>query len=222
MRDNYETKKMQLESELKRDQLINERIRQDLLRAEKAERDDREQFRRDVFTYLDHLMSTRRHNSQIEREKEKLIDDIRAKALEDEWQKRCETKQKRVLVNQIARVGQVDQIRWQEKKMIEEASKEKHENAEFNAREMMERQRLKEMQWQQRLKAYHYGRELMDQRKSEELRDMAAKQKLNEDLMLAEKERQKCESMGHEFVKSCQDVLPLHPNLVIIQRGKHN
>jgi len=40
--------------------------------------------------------------------------------------------------------------------------------------------------------------------------------------MLAAEERERCERMGKEFVKSFQDVLPLHPNLVVIQRGKKN
>lgn len=220
MRQNYEIRKQKLENELKVDQMINEKIRKELQKAEDAEKADKEQFRRDVFTFLGHDMMTREHNKSVEREKDKLLDDIQVKSAEDEWRNRCETKQKRLLVNQIARIGQVEQIKRIEKQMIEESAKEKEENAAFNEREMFERRKIKEAQWQQRLKAYHYGRELMEQRKAEALRDLATKQKLNEQLMLAAQERERHEVIGHEFVKSCQDVLPLHPNLLIIQKGK--
>lgn len=222
MRENYETRKKQLEQELKMDQIINEKIRVELESAQNAERKDREHFRREVFGYLDHLMVTREHNENVEKEKEKLIDDIRAKEMEERWKQRCELKQKRELVNQIARSGQVDQIKRQEKQMIEEMSREKHENLVFNEREALERKKIKDASWQQRIKAYHYGCELLEQRKAEELRDLAEKQKLNESLMLAAQERDRCEAMGREFVKSYQDVLPLHPNLLIIQKGKKN
>jgi hypothetical protein len=222
MRRNYETRKQQLEDELKMDQMNNERIRQELERHQKAEKDDRDKFRREVFGYLDHLMVTREHNENVEKEKEKLIEDIRVKASEDHWKQRCETKHKRDLVNQVARIGQVDEIRRRELQMIEEISKEKHENAMFNEREALERQKIKEACWQQRIKAFHYGRDLLEQRKAEELRDLAEKQKLQESLMLVAQERDRCETMGLEFVKSFQDVLPLHPNLLVIQKGKKN
>lgn len=222
MRQNYEARKQQLEQELKMDQIINEKIRVELERAQNAEKKDREHFRREVFGYLDHLMVTREHNQNVEKEKEKLIEDIRARESEESWKRRCEAKQKRELVNQIARIGQVDQIKRHEKQMIEEMNKEKHEIAAFNEREALERKKIREGLWQQRLKAYHYGCELMEQRKAEELRDLAEKQKLNETLMLAAQERDRCETMGREFVKSYQDVLPLHPNLLIIQKGKKN
>lgn len=222
MRENYQLRKQKLENELKLDQIINEKIRKELKQAEDVERADKEQFRRDVFTYLDHLLMTREHDRSIEREKEKLLEDIRVKADETEWRNRCELKQKRLLVNQIARIGQYEEMKRIEKQAIEESSKEREENASFNEREMLERRKLKEAQWQQRLKAYHYGRELMEQRKAEALRDMATKQKLDEQLKLAAQERERSETIGHEFVKSCQDVLPLHPNLLIIQKGKKN
>lgn len=222
IRENYQTRKEKLERELKIDQMINDRIQSELKQQQKAEQGEREQFRRDVFGYLDNLMETRQHNENVEREKEKLIEDIRVKAAEEEWKRRCEGSKRRLLVNQIARLGQVEQLKLQEKQMIEEAAKEKQENFFFNERERLERQKIKEAQWQQRLAAFHYGRELMEQRKSEELRDLDEKQKLNEALMLVAQEREKCEMMGREFVKSCQDVLPLHPNLLIIQKGKKN
>lgn len=202
--------------------MINARIRQELENKQKIEKEEREQFRRDVFIYLDHLMTTRHHNRNIEGEKEKLIEDIRRKADEDEWNNRCEARRKRLMVNHVARLGQVHQIRNQEKAAIEQAAKKREENSSFNDREMAERKKIKEAKWQQRLKAYHYGRELIEQQKSEELRDLAAKQKLDESLTLAAKERERFELMGQEFVKSCQDVLPIHPNLLIIQKGKHN
>lgn len=220
MRENYERRKLQLERELKLDQIINDQIRRDLEKDQNAERCEKEQFRRGVFSYLDDLTMTRHHNRNVENEKEKLIEDIRVKLADDDWQRSCEFKHKRLLVNQIARVGQVQQIKRNERLTFEEAVKEKEDNKVFNLREMMERQSIKEAQWQQRLKAFRYGRELMEQRKAEELRDMAEKQKLNDMLLLAAQERERHEAMGQEFVKSYQDVLPLHPNLIIIQKGK--
>lgn len=220
MRENRQTRKLQLEQELKCDQMINEQIRKDLEKCQSDEKADREQFRRDVFTYLDHLMMTRHHNATVEREKEKLLEDIRKKAAEDEWNQRCEMKQKQMLVNKVARTSQFSEIKRIEKSMKEEAARCEEENAAFNEREMMERRKIKEAQWQHRLKAFHYGRELMEQKKAEQLRDLAAKQKLTEQILLAAQERERCETMGREFVQSYQDVLPLHPNLVIIQKGK--
>lgn len=222
IRENYQTRKDQLERELKRDQMINEKIRKELESKQKSEKEEREQFRRDVFLYLDHLMTTRHHNKNVECEKLKLIEDIRKKTDENEWNDRCEARQKRLLVNQVARLGQVHQMRSQKKAAIEEAAKEQEENSAFNIRELKERKKIQEAKWQQRLKAYDYGRELIEQRKSEELRDLAEKQKLSESLMLAAQERERHESMGNEFVKSYQDVLAIHPNLRIIQKGKHN
>lgn len=222
MRENYQTRKEKLERELKIDQIINDRIQSELRQQQKAARDESEQFRRDVFSYLDDLMVTRQHNEKEEREKEKLIEDIRLKAAEDEWKRRFEGNKKRFHVNQIARLGQVEQMKLQEKQMIEDAVREKQENSAFNERETFERQKIKEAQWKQRLAAFRYGRELIEQRKAEELRDLDEKQKLNDALLLAAQEREKCEIMGREFVKSCQDILPLHPNLLIIQKGKKN
>ena len=220
MRENYERRKVQLEHERKLDQIINEQIRQDLERDQKVETYEKEQFRRDVFSYLDKLMMTRYHNKNVEKEKEKLIEDIRVKLAEDEWQRSREFNQKRQLVNKIARLGQVEQMKRQEKQMFEEAVQEKKENKVFNEREMMERQTIEEQKLQQKLKALRYGRELLEQQKNEHLRNLAEKQKLNEEILIAAKERERFEAMGHEFVKSYQDLLPLHPNMVIIKKGK--
>lgn len=222
IRQNCQIRKDKLERELKTDQAINEQIRRELERSQNDEKNEKERFRRDVFIYLDDLMATRHHNRIVEIEKEKLIDDIQVKSAEDSWKQRCDTYQKRVLVNQQARIGQFQQIKRNEKLMIEEAAQEKKDNLIFNERERLERVKIKELEWQQRVKAFRYGRELIEQKKSEELRDAAKKQELNERIMLADQERERKETMGLEFVKSYQDLLPLHPNLVVIQRGKHN
>lgn len=204
------------------DQIINEKVRRELERQKIAEKDDRDQFRRDVDLSNHNLMMAREHNDNIEKRKEKLIDDIQINALEESWRQRCEFKKKRDLVNHIARKGQVEQIQRRETEMIKEKRQQKQENLLFNEHESSERQKLRENSWQHRLKCYHHGRELLEQTKAEELRDAAEKQKLNETLMLVAQERARCETSGLEFVKSCQDVLPLHPNLLIIQKGKKN
>ncbi|CRL04768.1 CLUMA_CG017828, isoform A [Clunio marinus] len=222
MCDNFNYKKKQHERELKNDQMINERIKREIRMKEEAERIEREHFRLNVFTYLDHLMKTRRHNENFEREKEKLLDDIHKKTLEKEWNERNQFNQRRLIANKTARLGQLEQIRKKELSENQEIEKEKKENFVFNELEMIERDKIRENLRKQKFKAFHYGRELLEQQQEEKLRDLAYKQKLNEELLLAEKERQRHEAMGHEFVKSFQDVLPLHPNLLIIQSGKHN
>ena len=156
-------------------------------------------------------------------EKEKLIDDIRKKRNENEWMKRAEDVQKRKLVNQQARSIQVHQIIEQEKMKIRDAAKEREENLKFNERELNERLKIKEEKWKDRVKSHRYGQELLEQRKMEHLRDLTEKQKLDEQLKLYAIERDQRETMGREFVKSFEDVLPLHSNLHVIRKGKaHN
>lgn len=220
MRENYEIRKQQLENEMKMDQMINEKILAELQKAKNDEKSEREHFRREVFGYLDHLATTREHNLNIEKEKEKLIEDIRVKAAEDQWRQRCEFKQKRENVNKIARISQFEEMKRREKERIEEIDRQKRENEVFNQKESLERQKQKEAAWQQRLANHRYGCELMEQRKAEELRNLSEKQKLEESLMLIAQERERRETTGMEFVKSYQDVLPLHPNLIVIQQGK--
>lgn len=220
IRENCQARKQNFERDLKVEQSINEQIRRDLEKSQIAEKCEKDQFRRDVFSFLDNLMVTRHHNKIVESEKEKLIEAIQEKSADDSWKSRCEAYQKRVMKNKEARMGQVQQIIRNEKLMIEQAAKEKKENEIFNERERLERLRIEESKWQKRNKAFHYGRELIDQQKSEELRNAAEKQKLNETLMLVARERERNEEMGLQFVKSYQDVLPLHPNLLIIQKGK--
>jgi len=182
-----------------------------------------EHFRREVFHYLDYLRKTRHQNDMEQSEKEKLIDDIRKKRNENEWMKRCEFVKKRELVNQQARSIQVHQIIEQKKMKIRDAAKEREENLKFNERELNERLKIKEEKWKDRVKSHRYGQELLEQRKLEHLRDLTEKQKLDEQLKLFAIERDQRETMGREFVKSFEDVLPLHSNLHVIRKGKaHN
>lgn len=217
---NREMKKHQLERELKIDQIFNEQIQHELEKEVEARKAEEAHFQREVNHYLDYLRQQRQRLDLEEKEKEKLIEDVRKKKCDDEWIKRCQSYKQRLAINEDARKGQRHQIFTQEKLKQDEAIKEKHFNCSFNDREMKEREKLKEEKWQHRLKAFRYGQELMEQQKLEELKRKAEKQKLEEELMLIEKERQRCEEMGKEFVKSSQDVLPLHPNLRIILKGK--
>lgn len=170
MRENYETRKKQLEKELNLDQMMNQKVYAEFEKAKNDEKMEREQFRREVFGYLGHLATTREHNRNVEKEKEKLIEDIRVKALNDQWKQRCEFKQKRDVVNKVARKGQFEAMKRQEIEKIEEVSRQKHENEVFNQREMKERQKIKEDAWKQRISNHRYGCELMEQQKAEELR----------------------------------------------------
>lgn len=204
---------MRLEKELNRK--IQEQLERDLA----SKKLECENFRRSVFDYLESFVETRRHHDQVEREKKKLNEEIMKKFNEEQTASQKEFVKKREIVNETARSGQLQQIYEQKQSALEELAKMKAENFEFNERESRERRRIIEENYQKRLQAYHYGCELKEQKKSEELRNLAEKQKLEETLMLAEKERERKETMGREFAKSLQDVLPLHPNLLIMQKG---
>lgn len=208
-----------MKNALKHEQYLNKKIAEELEKHNKEKQNESEDFRRSVFDYLENLIEVRRHCAAVEREKEKLANDIRHKFVENQFNEHVDFARRRQVINDVARRGQVHQIREQEKCAIEEAARQRADNFAFNEREVNERQRLVEESFQRRLSAYHYGRELMEQKKSKDLLDLAEKQKLEETLLLAEKEREKFERRGHEFAKSYQDVLPLHPNLLIMQRG---
>lgn len=217
--ENRELRKQQLERELKIDQIFNEQIQIELEKDVETKKAEHAHFKREIHHYLDHLRISRHQNDIDEREKEKLIEDVRKKQCDDEWMNRCKSHTQRVAVNQRARAGQLHQIHRQEKLKEQEAIFEKQFHCAFNEREMKERKLLQEEKWQQRLKSHRYGEELIEQQKLEELKRKAEKQKLEEELMLIEKERQRCEEIGKDFVKSSQDVLPPHPNLLVIMRG---
>lgn len=218
--ENQVFKKQQHERELKVDQILSDEVRKELKRDEENRKNENAYFKREIFHYLDYLRMSRHQTQMEECEKEKLIEDIRRMKCDEAWLKRCDFYKKRAEVNQDARSGQVYQLNEQEKLKRREAIMERQYNESFNQKEMKEREMLREEKWQQRLKNFHYGQELMEQKKHEELKRLAEKQKLEEELMLIEKERLRCEEMGKEFVKSSQDVLPLHPNLRIILKGK--
>lgn len=194
--------------------MINAQVHLQLEKKLEAEKAEKEQFRRDV----DELKMARQYYKDVEKAK-----DIGNKAFEDEWNQKWIRfgADEREEINKLARLGQLEQIKRSERLMKEEVKKEREDNFNFNEREMLERQKNKEARWQQRLKAFRYGRDLLEQKREEELRNLAEKQKLNERLMLADQEREKCGTMGCAFVNSYQDVLPLHPNLLIIKKGKH-
>ena len=221
MQENRSRQKEKLERELKMDKVINEQIRTELSKRTNVETNDREQFRRDVFSYLDNLLENRQHNRKVESDKEKLIEDIRAKASEDEWHKRCEFHQKRKLVNKSARLGQFEQIQKNEHNIFLDILKQKQENHILNQRELLERQNIKEEELQRQNLKLIYGRELLEQHKTKQLQDFAQKQREDEQQKQATEEVEKFEKSGYEFVKSCQDVLLLHPNILIIQKAKH-
>lgn len=168
---------------------------------------------------MENLIEVRRHHACVAADKEKLANDIRHKAVENQFSEHVELAKKRQVVNDIARLGQIRQIRDQERISSEEAARQRTENFAFNQREAGERRRLVEESFQRRLHAHRYGCELMEQKKAKDYQELAERQKLDEELMLAEKKREKFERRGHEFAKSYQDVLPLHPNLLIMQRG---
>lgn len=208
-----------MENDLKLEQQLNRKIAEELQKQVKEKQNESEDFRRSVFDYLENFVEIRRHCEAVDKEKEKLAHDIHHKFIENQFNEQVKFAKERRVVNDVARLGQVRQIREQEKYAIEAAAREKAENLAFNEREASERRRLVEESYQKRISAYRYGRELMEQKRSKELQDLTEKQKFEETLMLAEKERERFEKRGHEFAKSYQDVLPLHPNLLIMQQG---
>lgn len=212
-------RKQQIEDALKLEQHLNTRIAAELARLDKQKQNEAEDFRQSVFDYMENLIEVRRHHAAVDAEREKLANDIRHKAVESQFSEHVELAKKRQVVNDIARLGQIRQIRDQERISSEETVRQRAENFAFNEREAAERRRLVEESFQRRLHAHRYGCELMEQKKAKDYQELAERQKMDEELMLAEKEREKFERRGHEFAKSYQDVLPLHPNLLIMQRG---
>jgi len=212
-------RKRQAEDALKHEQHLNMKVAQELDRLNKQQQDESENFRQSVFDYLENLIEVRRHHAAVAEEKEKLANDIRHKFVESQFSEHVELAKRRQVVNDIARQGQVYQMRDQAKCAFEDAARQRAEDFAFNEREMKERRRLIEENFQRRLHAHRYGCELMEQKKAKDYQELAEKQKMDEELMLAEKERERFERRGHEFAKSYQDVLPLHPNLLIMQRG---
>lgn len=151
---------------------------------------------------------------------DKLIEDIRIRAASVELRECKNEKQKRLLMSMDTRRGQLHQINQNELQLIKNASKKKQEDFLLNEFVMKDRQKLKETQLNLKCFAQNYGRELLEQCKAEELQQLQEKQMLDETLLKDAHERQRCETMGKEFVNSYQDVLPLHPNLILI--NKHN
>jgi hypothetical protein len=218
--ENRKLKKKQQERELKLDEIFGDEVRKELQKEEEMRKNEFTHFKREIMHHLDYLKMSKEQQAMEEREKEKLIEDIRRVKCDGDWYKRCDFYKKRAEVNQEARRGQVFQMNELKDQKRRETNMEKQFNDFFNQKEMKEREMLKEEKWQHRLKKFNYGQELMQQQKDEELLCLAEKQKQEEELMLVEKEQLRCEEMGKEFVKSSQDVLPLHPNLRIILKGK--
>lgn len=219
---NNEMRMKQSESELKLEKINNEKSLQQLMKDEAMKKDEALNFKRGVFHYLDYLKKSKFQCDLEEREKEKLIADIRKQKNEDDWKRRCDLRKQRLVVNQQARDGQLLQLALQNKSKIQQALIEQEEHQRFNERELHDRNMLREEKWKNRLNAYNYGKELVDQGKNEKIRDQHEKQKLEDQLKLVAIERDRYEKLGMEFVKSSEAefLLPLHPNLRIIKKGK--
>lgn len=218
--ESRELKKQQLVQEMKNDKIICEEIHNDLKKLEETRRNESAHFKREVRHYLDYLQVCKNQNMTEEHEKEKLNDDIRRLKCDLDWIKRCDFHNKRAAVNREARSLQVWQIKEQQKQKYQESILEREYNKAFNEKEIKERNLLREEKWQQRLKNFRYGQELLEQAKQEQLRRLAEKQKLEEEIKLIEQERLRWEERGKEFVKSFQDILPLHSNLQVVLKGK--
>lgn len=129
---------------------------------------------------------------------------------------------KRDFVNIDARRIQFAQIQKQEQDLIEEKIVREQEDYELNLVIDKQRKEIKEKERQKQIEAERYRKFLIEQIRDGELRKAAEKQKLEETIMLVEEERNRFDNMGKEFVNRFEDVLPLHPNLRIIQGFNQN
>lgn len=171
---------------------------------------------------MEHLREIKKEIDHIEREKEKLIEDQRKKMEEQEIIESLKFQKKRDLVNENARRIQFAQIQQQELQIIERKAIQKQEDYELNSVINHQREEIQEKAKQKQIQAEHYRKFLMEQIKDQKLRKADVKQELNERIMLVERERARFENLGREFVESYEDVLPLHPNLRIIQGFNQN
>lgn len=166
------------------------------------------------------MKKVRQDNCAVEREMDKLIEDIRVRVVSEELRECRNVKQKRLLMSIEARRGQLQQINQHELQLIKDAAKKKQEDYLVNEFVLKDCQKIKDTQLNLKNVALNYGRELLEQCKAEELQRLQDKQILDETLLKVAHERQRSETMGKEFVNSYKDVLPLHPNLILI--NKHN
>jgi hypothetical protein len=133
-----------LKNEIIRARIVNAKFLNELQKAKSAEKTQNERFCRDFFGNLDHLMVTREHNKNVEKKKDKLIEDIIVKAVENQWKQCRGNKQKQDLLNKTARLCQFDEMKWRKKGKIEEMIRQRQENEIVNKQEMMERCHMKQ------------------------------------------------------------------------------
>lgn len=175
-------------------------------------------FKREFCANIEHMQKVRHDNCVVEREMDKIIEDIRIRVAAEDLQKCRNVKQKSLIMSMEARKGQLHQINQNELKLIEDTSKKRREDLLFNKFVLKDRQKIKDNQLNLKSAAQNYGRELLEQCKSEELQHLHQKQMLEETMLKIAQDRQRCETMGKEFVNSFQDILPLHPNLILINK----
>ncbi|CAO1383440.1 unnamed protein product [Diamesa serratosioi] len=220
IKSNSMMKKKQLDNDLKLERIFEEQTLKEIEKEKVARAAERDYFKREICANMEHLKRVRHDNCVVEREMDKLIEDIRIRVAAEDLRKCRNVKQKSLLMSMEARRGLLHQINQNELQLIEDASKKKREDLIFNEFVLKDRQKMMNNQLNLKSAAQNYGRELLDQCKAEELQHLYQKQMLEETLLKDAQERQRCETMGKEFVNSFQDVLPLHPNLILI--NKHN
>lgn len=93
--------------------------------------------------------------------------------------------------------------------MIDRIVEENRRSEEIHARKM-------------KVAAEKYGKFLLEQVNEENVRKKKEKQELEDSLLKIKLEKEHFEAVGKEFVDSYVDVLPLHPNLRIIEKFSAN
>ncbi|CAO1411828.1 unnamed protein product [Diamesa hyperborea] len=220
IKNNSMMKQRQLENDLKDERIFEEQTLKEIEKEKLIRAADRDCFKREFCANLEHLKKVRQDNCAVEREMDKLIEDIRIRVASEELRESRNVKQKRLIMSMEARRGQLHQINQHELQLIKDAAKKKQEDYLVNEFVLKDRQKIKDTQLNLKNVALNYGRALLEQCKAEELQRLQEKQILDETLLKVALERQRSETMGKEFVNSFQDVLPLHPNLILI--NKHN
>lgn len=151
-----------------------------------------------------------------------MTDDVSNKAQQESIIQRDNDRARAYLVNLEARRGQEKQIQQREKLRQEERAEHK-EYGDWVDRDVEDHRMLEVVvARRQKVAAEKYRKFLLEQINEEGVRKKREKQELEDSLLKIKLEREHMEAVGREFVDSYVDVLPIHPNLRMIEKYNSN
>lgn len=151
-----------------------------------------------------------------------MTDDVFNKAKQESIIQRDNDRARAYLINLEARRGQEKQIQQREKLRQEERAEHK-EYGDWVDRDVEDHRMLEVVvARRQKVAAEKYRKFLLEQINEEGVRKKREKQELEDSLLKIKLEREHMEAVGREFVDSYVDVLPIHPNLRMIEKYNSN